>query len=138
MSKKVIHYMPYTQRTAATDNHHTDRTDRMTKSSVPSHLYGQQSNTLPNHLAMRESFKYKNAEPNKAEIEIQQVEEAKAQRIQQLQSQNKKLERMWLYLRDCNITGLGFNKQYYQKKKESIIGKQSTNVSSLICAIFDF
>jgi hypothetical protein len=62
---------------------------------------------------MRESFKYKNAEPNKAEIEIQQVEEAKAQRIQQLQSQNKKLERMWLYLRDCNITGLGFNKQYY-------------------------
>ena len=130
MSKKVIHYMPYTQRTANTVN---TPSDRLTRSSVPTNLYQQEANTLPNHLAMRESFRnqvMQSKVPTKQSEITDRENILKNQRISKIQTQNKKLERMWLYLRDCNITGLGFNKDYYQKKKESIIGQPTTQVSS--------
>lgn len=135
MNKKVIHYIPYTQRTFKSEIRPEDRTKR---GSVPTHIYQHNQNSLPNHLAMRESFinkhKHKPSTILSKQSEFfsgknESENGFKNSGIKKIQQQNKKLERMWLYLRDCNITGLGFNQEYYQKKKESIIGQPTPKVN---------
>lgn len=48
--------------------------------------------------------------------------------LDKLKDQNSKLERMFLYLRECNIVGLGYNKENYMKRKSKILNSKVRKV----------
>lgn len=51
--------------------------------------------------------------------------------LEKLKDQNSKLERMFLYLRECNIVGLGYNKENYMKRKSKILNSRVKKVVSV-------
>lgn len=44
--------------------------------------------------------------------------------LEKLKDQNSKLERMYLYLKECNSRGLGYNKENYMKRKSKILNSK--------------
>lgn len=62
------------------------------------------------------------------ELERQKMVKENKLILEKLKDQNSKLERMFLYLRECNSNGLGYNQENYLKRKSKVLNTKIRKV----------